>query len=666
MADHRGVAQTGHSSRQLGRYELIAEIASGGMGTVLLARLAGVGGFQRLFAVKLLHKAYAQDHEFVEMLLDEARIAALIHHPNVVSIQEVAESPEHGYYLVMDYVEGFPLWDLGHAMKSAPPQVRWRVVMRAAVDALNGLEAAHTATDEDGRPLGVVHRDISPQNILVSVNGIGRVTDFGIAKAAARITTTRVGQVKGKLAYMSPEQARGRNLDLRTDLWAMGVVIWEQLTGTRLFKVEVESETYNRVLNAPIQHLRDLIPQTPPDIDAVIARALERDVNKRWSSAREMVTALERAARAHNLLADSHETGEFLRTTFQSELALRRAAIKQAAAQHTIAPGQRAASLPGGLVVPQLPEQSVSLTVSPPPGPPPVPLPTPSQDDYEESMDTVVVPPEKPNIDELSTFKVNRAESSPAVQKALEHARAVMSHPGTEPIPQRPSGPIPGGPPPRPSSGNIAAVDPAAQGMQPGSAFAGPRMPTVQLPATRPGAPVPAASVTPAPATGPAGGPQPRSNTALWIVVVIVALVGGGVVVGLQLGWFPMVARGHATTPAAMPAPPPTRAMPVVPARIQANANVAGGALPAGPPPVLADVAATATPDAAANPATPAPVVPPIAPSPSTATPDAAAAATDAAGALPAAPAAPNEPTPAPAHHHHSPRSPAMSNVPPA
>src|SRR5258708_1990055 len=137
MTDRISAQQGSASSRQLGRYELIAEIASGGMGTVLLARLMGAGGFQRLFAIKLLHKQYAADAEFIQMLLDEARIAARIHHPNVVSIQEVAEASDHGYYVVMDYVEGFPLWDLSQAMKTLPNQQRWRITNRIALDALN-------------------------------------------------------------------------------------------------------------------------------------------------------------------------------------------------------------------------------------------------------------------------------------------------------------------------------------------------------------------------------------------------------------------------------------------------------------------------------------------------------------------------------------------------
>jgi serine/threonine protein kinase len=194
----------------IGRYELVAGIASGGMGSVLLARLAAAGGFQRLVAIKLPHPHFVHDAEVLGMLLDEARIAACIHHPNVVGIQEVNESAEHGYYLVMDYVEGFSLADVLDRATALPAARRWRIAIRALLDALAGLHAAHVLTDDLGRPLGVVHRDVSPQNVLVGVDGIARVTDFGIAKAAARIARTAVGQLKGKAAYMSPEQVRAQ------------------------------------------------------------------------------------------------------------------------------------------------------------------------------------------------------------------------------------------------------------------------------------------------------------------------------------------------------------------------------------------------------------------------------------------------------------------------
>jgi serine/threonine-protein kinase len=497
----------------------------------------------------------------------------------------------------------------------------------------------------------------------VSVNGIGRVTDFGIAKAAARITTTRVGQVKGKLAYMSPEQAKGRPLDHRTDLWAMGVVIWEQLTGARLFKVENESETYKRVLDAPIPRLRELIPQTPPEVDAVIARALERDVNKRWPSAREMVTALERAARATELLADAHETGEYIRNSFQAELTLRRAAIRQAASQKSVEPGKGTASLPGGLVVPQLPEHSVSLTVSPPPGPPPVALPQPGSDEYEESMDTIVVASEPArDIDDMSTFKVNPAQNSPAVQKALQHARAVMASPGA-PAPQagptrRASGSMSAvaasNPPPR-TAGDPAAHDAGASNPAP-SIFAGPHMPTVQLDSVPRGPQAPVASVTPAPTSVAAPSASRRTPVGLWITVGIVAALGATVVAGLQLGWFPFAARaGRAADSASGSPPAPTPQRPTTPS---------GAHLPIPPPSNVVAHGPVVSGDAAA----PAPSAPDAASTaaPTLAGPDAshAASITDAAGTLaPTAPPAIPAPTNAPApsspnppanvHHHH-------------
>lgn len=372
-------------SRQLGRYELIAQIASGGMGTVLLARLAGAGGFQRLFAIKLLHSQYVSDEEFVQMLLDEARIAARIHHPNVVAIHEVGESEEHGYYLVMDYVEGFPLWDIGYHL-GKPSPARWRVINRVILDALNGLEAAHTLTDDDGQPLHVVHRDVSPQNILVGVDGIARVTDFGIAKAAARITSTRAGQVKGKLAYMSPEQARGKGIDRRTDVFAAGIVLWEMFTTQRLFKRRTEAETFEALLYGRIRPLREVIPSVPVALEAVCARALERDPERRFHSAREFARALEDAARASNLLADAHEIGTWMRTTFAEPLRQRREAIRAAATSHAAPSEQKVTQLPSGLQVPTLPEHSIRLAA---------PMETPRADgssmalEWEDLHDTV-------------------------------------------------------------------------------------------------------------------------------------------------------------------------------------------------------------------------------------------------------------------------------------
>ncbi|MEP7053353.1 MAG: serine/threonine-protein kinase, partial [Pseudomonadota bacterium] len=194
----------GAGRQRVDRYELVGEIASGGMATVYLARLTGVGGFQRFVAMKRLHPHLANEKEFVEMFLDEARIAARIHHPNVVPILEVGASAV-GYYLVMEYIEGDTLARLLARAATRGKRLPVPIALRIALDMLSGLHAAHELRDDAGEPVNLVHRDVSPQNVLVGVDGIARITDFGVARAASRLTATRVGQLKGKIAYMAPE-----------------------------------------------------------------------------------------------------------------------------------------------------------------------------------------------------------------------------------------------------------------------------------------------------------------------------------------------------------------------------------------------------------------------------------------------------------------------------
>ena len=226
------------------------------MATVYLARLSGVGGFQRFVAIKRLHPHLAREPEFIEMFLDEARLAARIHHPNVVPILEVGAS-EEGYYLVMEYVEGDTLARLLARSAQTGRAPARPVGLRVIIDMLAGLHAAHELKDDDGKPLGIVHRDVSPQNVLVGVDGSSRLTDFGVARATSKLSTTRTGQLKGKLAYMAPEQARGaKDIDRRADVFAAGVVLWEVLACRRLFKGDGEADTLNKVLNEPIPPVR--------------------------------------------------------------------------------------------------------------------------------------------------------------------------------------------------------------------------------------------------------------------------------------------------------------------------------------------------------------------------------------------------------------------------
>ena len=284
--------------RRLDRYELIGEIAAGGMATVYLARLAGVGGFQRFVAIKRLHPHLAGEEEFIEMFLDEARLAAGIHHPHVVPILEVGQN-DSGYYLVMEYIEGDTLARIVARALSGGQNVPRSILLRIVLDALAGLHAAHELTDAHGQSVSLIHRDCSPQNVLVGVDGCSRITDFGIARASSRIASTRTDRVKGKLAYMSPEQARGDgDIDRRSDVFAMGVILWEVLAGRRLFKADTEAKTMRRIMIEPIPRLGSLLSDLHPAIDEACARALSRDPERRYQSAAEMADGLERAARA--------------------------------------------------------------------------------------------------------------------------------------------------------------------------------------------------------------------------------------------------------------------------------------------------------------------------------------------------------------------------------
>ncbi len=285
------------TKRKLDRYELIGELAAGGMATVYLARLAGVGGFQRFVAIKRLHPHLANEEEFIEMFLDEARLAAGIHHPHVVPILEVGQT-ENGYYLVMEYIEGDTLARIVARALSGGTSVPRSILLRIILDTLAGLHAAHELNDAHGQSVCLIHRDCSPQNVLVGVDGCSRITDFGVARATSRIASTRTDRVKGKLAYMSPEQARGDgDIDRRSDLFAMGVILWEVLAGRRLFKADNERETMRRILLDPIPRLSTIIPDLHPALDDVCARALERDADRRFQTAAEMADGLERAAR---------------------------------------------------------------------------------------------------------------------------------------------------------------------------------------------------------------------------------------------------------------------------------------------------------------------------------------------------------------------------------
>jgi serine/threonine-protein kinase len=278
---------------QLGRYELHGAIARGGMATVFIGRMTGAAGFARTVAIKRLHPHLAADSTFAAMFADEARLAARIRHPNVIdTLDVVSEGGE--LFIVMEFVNGETLAKLVRAAATKDIRIPPPVVSSIVIGALEGLHAAHEATDEHGEPLGIVHRDVSPQNILVARDGVPRVLDFGVAKASGRLQHTEGSEIKGKLAYMSPEQLSRGKIDRRCDVFAMGVVLWEALTSKRLFAGEDAASTLNAVLHAPIAPPSSVAP-IPREVDAVVLRALERDPDKRFATAQEMALALEAA-----------------------------------------------------------------------------------------------------------------------------------------------------------------------------------------------------------------------------------------------------------------------------------------------------------------------------------------------------------------------------------
>jgi eukaryotic-like serine/threonine-protein kinase len=318
-ADYRG---------SLGRYALYGEIAAGGMATVHLGRLLGPVGFARTVAIKRLHPHLAKDPEFVAMFLEEARLAARVRHPNVVPTLDVV-SEDGELFLVMEYVAGESLSRLVRKTREAGGRVSVKTVITILCGALEGLHGAHEARTEKGAPLGLVHRDVSPQNIHVGLDGVPRLLDFGIAKATNRVQETRTDQIKGKVAYMSPEQLAKGNVDRRADVYSASVVLWEALTGERLFKADDVASLVYSIVNDEIRPPSRVVPELPAGIDEIVMKGLDRDQEKRWPTAREMAEALEKLTP----LTAAREIGEWVESTAGDALDWRQELVRRVEAE---------------------------------------------------------------------------------------------------------------------------------------------------------------------------------------------------------------------------------------------------------------------------------------------------------------------------------------------
>jgi serine/threonine protein kinase len=299
-------------------YEIVGEIAAGGMATVYLGRRITSSDPDPLVAIKYCHPHLRRDPTFVSMFLDETRLASLIRHPNVIATLDVGNA--ESLYFVMQYVEGVSLADWLTRLAATGARLAVPLLIRVILDTLAGLAAAHALTDDAGNLLKLVHRDISPQNILVGLDGVARIGDFGIAKAESRATRTRTGQVKGKTGYMSPEQILLEPLDRRSDLYAVGVVLWEALTGKRLFDSDSDAATINLVLGARIP-APSTIAEAERALDDLVLRALSFSPSDRFATADDFAQAL---GAAGIQIAEHRRVGEDIAQLFAVDLQRRR------------------------------------------------------------------------------------------------------------------------------------------------------------------------------------------------------------------------------------------------------------------------------------------------------------------------------------------------------
>jgi TonB family protein len=297
---------------RFGQYILEERVAKGGMAEVFRARMMGVEGFQKTVAIKRILADMAGNDEFVTMFIDEAKLAAQLKHPNIVDIYDLGKI-DRSFYIAMEYVEGHDLREVLGRCRSSDVTVPVPLALHCAAQLASALDHAHTTRDFEKRDLGLVHRDVSPPNVLISNDGEVKLCDFGIAKALTKATHTRDGLLKGKLRYMSPEQASGREIDHRSDIFSLGLVLYEMLTGKKVFDGATEAEILKQARNPWVGAPSTANPEVPPDVDRIVLRALEEDPSARYQSAEAIGRALEAAIRGHGWAPDAAALAAFVR-----------------------------------------------------------------------------------------------------------------------------------------------------------------------------------------------------------------------------------------------------------------------------------------------------------------------------------------------------------------
>ena len=308
----------------LGRYRVVDEIGVGGMASVHLARMDGPGGFQKWVAIKRIHPHLVEDDQFVDMFLDEARIAAGINHANVAQVFDLGKD-DNTYWIAMEYLHGEPLREVMRRVEERGQRVPVELAARMCADAADGLHAAHELRGKNGQLLGLVHRDVTPHNLFVTYDGYTKVVDFGIAKVADRLSQTKAGTLKGKLAYMSPEQVRGAEVDRTTDIFALGVVLWELTTNQRLFRMETDLDTLEKVQACVVPPPSTVVPGYPPELEMVVLKALAKRKQDRFQTARELSRALQGFLMRQGAMVGPEEVSQYVRAVFGDRIQKREA-----------------------------------------------------------------------------------------------------------------------------------------------------------------------------------------------------------------------------------------------------------------------------------------------------------------------------------------------------
>jgi eukaryotic-like serine/threonine-protein kinase len=312
----QAVHETNRYPRPFGKYILLRQLAIGGMAEVYLARQSGPAGFEKECVIKRILPSLAADQQFVNMFLDEARIAARLSHPNIVQIFDLGSINEGDYFLAMEHVHGVDLQQIEEAEAQRGGHIPLAIAVRICSNVAEGLEHAHRATDARGAPLGLVHRDVTPSNVIVSFDGVGKILDFGIAKAVAKKGRTEVGVIKGKIPYMSPEQVQGEPLDFRSDIFSLGTMLYELTTGHKPFEGEGPADLSMKILHDDPHPPDFYVERFPAALSDLIERAMAKKPGERFQSARDLHEALEEFLLQSGIRSTSHDVAAYLEGLF--------------------------------------------------------------------------------------------------------------------------------------------------------------------------------------------------------------------------------------------------------------------------------------------------------------------------------------------------------------